>query len=119
MGFLTFNNITSTGNLLDLIGNRQKVLGKNLANADTPGYTRHDINFADNLSMATTGESSLQQKMSQKFGMSSSPSEDTGEQVNMANELMEIQKNSLVYTMATRQMSSIITQMKTVVNVGK
>ena len=37
----------------------------------------------------------------------------------MAEELAEIQKNSIMYTMATRRMSSIITEMKTVINVGK
>ena len=36
-----------------------------------------------------------------------------------AEELAEIQKNSLMYTMATRRMSNIITEMKTVLNVGK
>ena len=37
----------------------------------------------------------------------------------MAEELAEIQKNALMYTMATRRMSNIITEMKTVINVGK
>ena len=45
---------------------------------------------------------------------------DTGEQaLDIAEELAELQKNSLMYTMATRRMSNIITQMKTVINVGK
>ena len=33
--------------------------------------------------------------------------------------LIEIQNNSLLYTMAARRMSNIITEMKTVINVGK
>ena len=36
-----------------------------------------------------------------------------------ADELTAMQKNSILYTMATRRMSNIITQMKTVINVGK
>ena len=38
---------------------------------------------------------------------------------DIAEELTEMQKNSLLYTMATRRMSNIITEMKTVINVGK
>ena len=41
------------------------------------------------------------------------------EEIDVAKDLSEIQKNSLMYTMATRRMSNIITQMKTVINVGK
>ena len=37
----------------------------------------------------------------------------------LSEELAEMQKNSLMYTMATRRMSNIITEMKTVINVGK
>lgn len=118
MGFLNFNTISPAGNNLDLIAKKQKILGENLANADTPGYTRKDFNFAESLSMHT-GASSLEGKLNDKFGTSLASANDTGQQVNMANELMELQKNSLLYTMATRQMSSIITQMRTVVNVGK
>ena len=40
-------------------------------------------------------------------------------EIDIAEEFAEIQKNSLMYTMATRRMSNIITQMKTVINVGK
>ena len=40
-------------------------------------------------------------------------------EINPANELTEMQKNSILYTMATRRMSNIITQMRTVINVGK
>ena len=40
-------------------------------------------------------------------------------EINPADELTAMQKNSILYTMATRRMSNIITQMKTVINVGK
>ena len=48
-----------------------------------------------------------------KYLLSKTRSED------IAEELTEMQKNSLLYTMATRRMSNIITEMKTVINVGK
>ncbi len=115
----SFDPMKGTGNMLNLIAAKQKVLGENLANIDTPGYTRKDVNFGEYLS---NNGNSLETKLSAKFGSSNSElirSNDTGEAVNPANELMEMQKNSLLYTMATRRMSSIITEMRTVINVGK
>ena len=58
-------------------------------------------------------------RLARKFGSTTLPDINTGEVVNSAFEMMELQKNSMMYNMATRQMSSIITQMKTVINVGK
>ena len=31
--------------MMDLIAQRQKALGSNIANVDTPGYIRQDVNF--------------------------------------------------------------------------
>ena len=42
----------------------------------------------------------------------------TNEKIDAANELSEIQKNSLLYTVATRRITSLITEMKTVINMG-
>ena len=40
-------------------------------------------------------------------------------QVDLKKELIEMQKNSMYYAVAVRQMSSVINQMKTAINVGK
>jgi flagellar basal-body rod protein FlgB len=117
MDFNQIDPMSGTTEILNLIAKRQKCLGENLANVDTPGYTRKDIDFGQYLNTPVTG--SLENKLSQKIGSSPMIEEQSGEPVNTANELMELQKNSLLYSMATRRMSSIITEMKTVVNVGK
>ena len=102
--------------MMDLISQRQRALGSNLANMDTPGYIRRDVSFGDYLSSMN---SPLETKLSEKLGPSGVIDERRGEEIDPANELMELQQNSLLYTMATRRMSNIITQMKTVINVGK
>lgn len=117
MSFLSITSMDKTGKLLDLIAQKQKALGENLANIDTPGYTRKDVDFGQQLS--SLAGSSLETKMSAKFGPPAYSALNTGEEVNPANELMYLQKNSLLYTMATRRMSNIINEMKTVINVGK
>jgi len=61
----------------------------------------------------------LETKLSEKLGPSGVIEERRGEEIEVDKELSELQKNSLLYTMATRRMSNIITEMKTVINVGK
>lgn len=114
--FTSLDNMGKVSLMMDLIAQRQRALGSNLANVDTPGYFRRDINFSDYLGSMN---SPLETKLSEKLGPSGVIEEKQNQEIDPANELMEIQKNSIYYTMATRRMSNIITEMKTVINVGK
>jgi flagellar basal body rod protein FlgB len=64
-------------------------------------------------------KSPLETKLSQQLGPSGVIEDGEKQEIDIAEELAEMQKNSLMYTVATRRMSNIITQMKTVINVGK
>ncbi len=114
--FTPLDNMGKVTLMMDLITQKQRALGSNLANIDTPGYVRRDIDFADYLNSMN---SPLETKLSEKLGPSGVIEERQYEEIDPAHELMEIQQNSLLYTMATRRMSNIITEMKTVINVGK
>ena len=114
--FTSLDNIGKVSLMMDLIAQRQRALGSNLANIDTPGYVRRDINFADYLGSMN---SPLETKLSEKLGPSGIIEEKQHEEIDPANELMQLQENSIFYTMATRRMSNIITEMKTVINVGQ
>ena len=102
--------------MMDLISQRQRALGSNIANVDTPGYIRQDINFGQYLS---TMNSPLETQLSEKLGPSHVAMEHSEEKVNSAEELLKMQENSILYTMATRRMTNLVTEMKTVINVGK
>ena len=102
--------------MMDLISQRQRAIGSNIANVDTPGYVRRDIDFATYLG---TMNSPLETKLSQKLGPSGVIEERQYEEINPAQELIALQENSMLYSMATRRMSNIITEIKTVINVGK
>lgn len=102
--------------MMDLIAQRQKALGSNLANVDTPGYIRQNLDFGQYLS---TMNSPLETKLSEKLGPSAIGFERSEEPVNAGNEIMQMQENSILYSMATRRMTNIVTEMKTVINVGK
>ena len=114
--FTSLDNMGKVSLMMDLIAQKQRALGSNLANMDTPGYVRRDINFSDYLNSMN---SPLETKLSEVLGPSGVIDERAGEEINAAQELMELQENSLYYSMATRRMSNIITEMKTVINVGK
>ncbi len=116
MSFKIVDPMNSTSAMLDLISQKQKIIGENLANLDTPGYTRKDLDFGQYL---TDSNTLLESKLVSKLGPSPVFEQKSHEEINPADELMELQKNSLLYTMATRRMSNIITEMKTVINVGK
>lgn len=116
MTFSSINSMDKTTLMLDLISQRQRALGANIANVDTPGYVRKDIDFSQYLG---TMNSPLETKLSTALGPSGVIEDRRNQEIDIAEELSEIQKNSLMYTMATRRMSNIITQMKTVINVGK
>lgn len=114
-----YTPIESSGKInlmLDLIAQRQRAIGSNLANIDTPNYVRKDIDFQTYLG---TMNSPLETKLSAILGPSGVIEERENEKIDVANELNAMQQNSLLYTMATRRMSSLITEMKTVINVGK
>ncbi len=101
--------------MMDLVAQRQRALGTNLANVDTPGYLRKDISFDQYLG---TMNNPLETELSTKLGPSGIIDEQQAE-IDPVYELEEMQKMSILYSAATRRMSNIITMMKTVANVGK
>jgi flagellar basal-body rod protein FlgB len=116
MSYTSLDAMNKTSLMLDLISQRQRALGSNIANVDTPGYVRKDIDFSTYLGSMN---SPLETKLSTSLGPSGVIEDRARQEIDMAEELAEIQKNALMYTMATRRMSNIITEMKTVINVGK
>ena len=116
MSYTSLDAMGKTSLMLDLISQRQRALGSNVANVDTPGYVRKDIDFSAYLGNMN---SPLETQLSTKLGPSGIIEDRREQEIDIAEELAEMQKNSLMYTMATRRMSNIITEMKTVLNVGK
>lgn len=116
MTFTALDSMGKTSLMMDLISQKQRALGSNVANVDTPGYVRRDIDFSQYLGSMN---SPLETKLSSALGPSGVIEDKSRQEIDIAEELTEMQKNSLLYTMATRRMSNIITEMKTVINVGK
>jgi len=115
MSYYPLNPIDRTNVMLGLISSRQEALAGNLSNVDTPGYVRRDIDFSQYIH---TMNSPLETQLSQKMGPSGVISERQNK-MTPEDELAMMQKNSILYAMATRRLSSKITEMRTILNVGK
>ena len=41
--FEKVHTLNTTGQILNMLGQKQKIIGQNMANVDTPGYTKKTI----------------------------------------------------------------------------
>lgn len=101
--------------ILDIAGAKQKALSENLVNINTPGYVRQDIKFEDYLGGMNKP---METDLSREMGAVSSP-EEGGGKVNMMKELVAMQKNALFYTLATKRITKLAQDVKTVTQLGR
>ncbi|MEI8377629.1 MAG: flagellar basal body protein [bacterium] len=109
------NSLKVSNNVLDLLSSKQQVIAENLANVHTPGYKRRDINFSQYLA---GHNNKLETTLSEKLGPSPFMTTESGE-VSATTELMDMQKVQVFYSVAARQMTSVIQQMKQVTQAGR
>lgn len=114
MSYLPKGPIEKAHLMLDLIANRQEAISGNIANMDTPNYVRKDVEFSQYIN---TMNSPLETRLSQKLGPSG-VIEAREQTLSVTDELAIMQKNSMLYGVAAKRLTSAITQMKSVINVG-
>ena len=115
MSFGLNKQLDKTNLLLDLITVKQQSISSNIANVNTPGYVRQDIDFGQYIGKLNAP---LETKMAKAIGPSPILEEKQGK-VSIAEELMAMQKNSLFYSVATRRANSLIQELKTVAQLGR
>ena len=105
--------------ILGLVAQRQEALSDNIANMHTVGYKRKDVDFSQYLSPSGTS-SNLEGRMIEKFGSApiASFNSTNGAAISTEDELSLMQENYLYYSVAVRNLSSTITQIKTALNVS-
>jgi flagellar basal-body rod protein FlgB len=103
-------------NSLKAISQRQQVTSANIANAHTPGYTAKELSFNDILGSLNNP---FETQLAHKMNGSTAEAASTGVAVDMQKELIEMQKNTLFYSMATRRASTIISTLKTATQIGR
>ncbi len=118
MGLIPTNLINSPLKKLDLISARQEALADNVTNMHTPGYRRKDVDFSQYLNNSTSA-STLETKLINKFGPAPIASQGSGgEMKSTEDELALMQQNYMLYSTATKQLKSTITQLKSALNVS-
>lgn len=125
------NALNFNSQALNLLGERQKILANNIANADTPGFKARDIDFSSELKQAVAnGRSSssglamsvtsdrhiaIQPKSSMahdlKYRVPDQPSMD-GNTVDMDRERSAFADNALRYQASLTMMKSSISRIK-------
>jgi len=116
MGLVPTQLMHQPQKILSLVSARQEALSDNIANMHTVGYKRKDVDFSQYLNSGTS--SNMETQLIEKFGASPIASSNNGERRSPEDELALMQQNYMYYTVAVRQLSSTITQIKTAMNVS-
>jgi flagellar basal body rod protein FlgB len=114
--FIPNSSVDAVLNSLSAISERQRLSSANLANAHTPGYTAKRVSFSDLLRADNPFETRLSRKMGSKM---TEIGAETGMPVDLQKELIEMQKNMLFYSMATRRATTIFTALRTASQIGR
>lgn len=106
---------------------RQTVLADNIANVDTPGYTRKDITFEDQLRDITDRfDSDPDRQVDEISAMpltvdndETSPRRADGNNVDIEREMSLMAKNTLQYDVAADMLSSKYRMLQDAIHEGK
>ena len=83
MTFTALDSMGKTNLMLDLISQKQRALGSNVANVDTPGYVRRDIDFSQYLGSMN---SPIETKLSTALGPSGVIEDRRQKEIDIAEE---------------------------------
>jgi len=100
--------------MLDLTAERHRVLANNLANINTPGFKRMDLQFGNDLAAAVK-EGSLARLDVDATEDTSAPVRPDGNSVQLETELSEVSKNAMLHQMVLGVLSQRMGIMRTAV----
>ena len=89
---------------LDGLAARQRVIAKNLANSETPGYVAETVSFEDNLAAAVDAGDPTQAVAA--AGVSSDPLNINGNNVSVDGETLNLIDTGLRYQLATESINN-------------
>lgn len=99
--------------VLDLAAHRQRVLSNNLANLNTPGFLRSDLNFTEELADAVrSGPQAVAHLKVDAVIDETTPVRFDGNNVQLETELAEMSKNALLYQMAIQTLNTRLSMMR-------
>ncbi len=98
---------------------RQKAIANNIANLETPGYRRIDVEFKELLVKAldSSGEAELSQIEPKIYQPNTTPVRSNGNDVNLETEVGEMVKNTLRHKAYVRLLNKKYNQMELAINI--
>jgi len=113
--------------VLDGTANRQRALTNNIANAETPGYQRQDVDFATQLREIISRPGNDPQAIIRTVqAVAVEMSEDTaaprkadGNSVNIEREMVELAQNSLQYETSVQLLNMKYAGLKNAIHEGR
>jgi flagellar basal-body rod protein FlgB len=101
---------------------RQQILANNLANADTPGFKRTDLDFHSQLATALASNGSSDELASQPFATqtdTSSSMQADGNNVDVDTEMSKLSQNSLDYQSLVSIANARLKMLSTAIGMGQ
>lgn len=92
--------------LLKVAEMRHQVLSQNLANANTPGYHRLDVDFEAHLAEVMSGQKSAESLVPKIIEDNSGSMRADGNNVSVEKEVGQLGKNAMLYQMYTELLNS-------------
>ena len=107
--------------LLDYSALKHKVIGQNIANSETKGYKRRDVEFKEmlenNIQNLKTSESNIS-PLNVKID-EDSPIISEGNNVDINKEMADMAQNSIMFKFASKKLSSYYQSIQSVIKGGK
>lgn len=98
MNFIDSNHSRMLSQAMDAFSLRQKVTASNIANADTPGYKRHEVRFEDQLQAAQDSNGST------SIDSATASIEVTDQNVVLEDEMIEMADTQIRVQLVTRSL---------------
>jgi flagellar basal-body rod protein FlgB len=92
----------------------QQAVANNIANVNTPGYQAEDVNFESSLAQAISDGDPSQMQITTT--PSTDPSQQNGNNVNLANEMVESQKANMQFQTMVDAMNAKFQLLSTAIN---
>jgi flagellar basal-body rod protein FlgB len=96
---------------------RHQVVSHNLANINTPGYHRKDVDFEGRLGeLLRAGDSSVNELTPRVFEVEGLPERADGNNVDVDREIGQLNKNALLYQTWSQILASRVSMMRSAID---
>ncbi len=109
--------ITLLSKMMELSTSRQKVIANNLANANTPGYTRQELDFESQLrKLVNDGDiGGLQNLQGEIVKDESNVARNDGNNVRVSQEMNEMSQNGILFSLMQKALKTKMNILKSAI----